>query len=51
MVVRARFAEGTVPFEHVERLAVAAEDPRLTPRLRLRAAEALARLHMAAMRM
>ncbi len=50
MVVRARFAEGTVPFELAERLAQVAQDERLTARLQLRAAEALARLRMAGMR-
>lgn len=50
IVVRARFARGAVPFEHAEALARAAVDERLTSRLRLRAAEALARLRMAGLR-
>ena len=50
MVVNARFHEGQPPFEHVERLAAVAEDERLTPRLRVRAGEALARLHVAGIR-
>ncbi len=50
MVVRTRLAQGSVPFEHAEALAAAALDEHLTLRLRLRAAEALARLREAGMR-
>lgn len=50
MVVNARFHEGQPPFEHVERLGAVAEDERLTPRLRVRAGEALMRLRLAGMR-
>ncbi len=49
MVVRARGAERRPAFEHAQRLAEAAEDARLTARLRLRAATALARLRMSAL--
>ncbi len=49
MVVRARAADGRPAFEHAQALAGAAEDERLTPRLRLRAATALARLRMSAL--
>ena len=50
IVVNARFHDGTPPFEHGERLAAVAEDDRLTPRLRVRAGEALMRLRLAGMR-
>jgi hypothetical protein len=50
MVVNARFHEGRPPFEHTDRLAAVAQDERLTPRLRVRAGEALSRLRMAGMR-
>jgi len=50
MVVRAKSARGNLPYEHAEALAVAAEDERLTSRLRLRAATALARLRLAGLR-
>jgi hypothetical protein len=50
IVVNARFGEGQPPFEHTERLAAVAEDERLTPRLRVRAGEALSRLRVAGMR-
>ena len=49
MVVRARFAEGTVPFEHIERLAQPAQDERVPVRQRRVAAELLGRVRLAAL--
>ena len=49
-VVQARVAGGAIPYQHTAALASAAEDERLTSRLRLRAATALARMRMAGMR-
>lgn len=49
MVVRARFAEGRVPTEHVERLAAVATDERVKLRERRIAASLLARVRLAVM--
>jgi len=50
MVVRAHFAEGTVPIEHVEALARVAEDGRVKLRQRRVAASLLGRIRLVAMR-
>ena len=47
MVVRARMAKGTLPFELADALARLAQDECQGARLRVRAAEALARLRLA----
>jgi hypothetical protein len=49
LVVRTRLAQGRVPYEHAERLAVVAQDPRLPLRRRRMAAQCAARLRMAGM--
>ena len=49
MVVRARLAEGRLPTEHVEALARVAQDERVGNRLRLGAAELLARMRLSAL--
>lgn len=46
-VVRERLGEGSVPLEHAAALARIAEDERISPRRRRRAAEYLARLALA----
>jgi len=49
MVVRARFAEGTVPVEYAEALGRVAEDERVGTRQRRVAAELLGRVRLAAL--
>lgn len=50
MVVRARFADGTVPYELTDALAQAMHDERLADRQRRQAAQCLARFRGHAMR-
>ena len=50
IVARERMKRGDVPYDLVDRLAAAAEDPRLTARRHRMAAQYLARIRLAALR-